>query len=414
MSTYFAEGLPFSIVHQISGQFFTALGASLPQIGLTALYGLAWNLKFVWSPLVDRFGTTRRWLVGTEIALALLVFAIAWPASHGDLSSVARMLVAVAFLAATHDIAVDGFYLRALGTRQQTALSGLRIAAYRAAVLVGNGLLVWLAGRTSWFWCFVAAGGLLLLLAIGHAAFLPSEGTESTNSRAKGARSAHRDPPAPAGSPSEANDSNARAARSAGDRERLTLAVFTSFFEKPRAAVILGFILTFRAGDAMMFAMATPLLKDLGMDTAHRGVIGGVGTCASIVGSIGGSALITRFSLRRTLLPIALIQSLAILLYALLAWTRPAVIGIGAVVVVEQLVAGVGTAAFLVFIVRRSAGKHQVSHFAITSALMSVATTLAGSASGYLASLVGFTVFFGIAFAASIPGVILARTVPTD
>lgn len=388
MSTYFAEGLPYSIVHQISSQFFTALGASLPAIGLTSLYGLAWNLKFIWSPIVDRYSTTRRWLVGTQLAIALVVFAIAWPASLGDQGAVARMMVALAFLAATHDIAIDGYYLRALGTRQQTALSGMRIASYRVALLVGNGVLVWLAGRTSWFWCFMVAGGLMLLLTIAHAAFLPAER-----------------------SPNAGQDPGAKAV---DGRTRITSALFTSFFERPRIAPTLAFILTFRAGDAMMFAMSAPLLKDLGMGTAERGVVSGIGTAASIAGSILGSALITRFSLRRTLVPIALVQSLAIPLYVLLAWVRPGPLGIGAVVVAEQLVAGVGTAAFLIFLVRRSAGEYKVSHFAIASALMSVATTAAGSVSGYLASLVGFTAFFAVAFVASIPGVILARSVPTE
>ena len=392
MSTYFAEGLPYSIVHQISSQFFTAMGASLQAIGLTSLYGLAWNLKFIWSPIVDRYSTTRRWLVGTQLAIALVVFAIAWPASLGDQGAVARMMVALAFLAATHDIAIDGYYLRALGTRQQTALSGMRIASYRVALLVGNGVLVWLAGRTSWFWCFMVAGGLMLLLTIAHALFLPAE--RSPN--------AGQDPGAPASAP--VKDS----------RTRITPALFTSFFDRPRIAPTLGFILTFRAGDAMMFAMSAPLLKDLGMGTAERGVVSGIGTAASIAGSILGSAIITRYSLRRSLVPIALVQSLAIPLYVLLAWARPGPLGIGAVVVAEQLVAGVGTAAFLVFLVRRSAGEYKVSHFAIASALMSVATTAAGSVSGYLASLVGFTAFFAIAFVASIPGVILARSVPTE
>ena len=97
-TTYFAEGLPYSVVHQIASQFFTAMHASLESIGLVSLYGLAWNLKFAWSPLVDLLGTVRRWLIVLELLLAASIAWIAWPAHHGDLGAVARALVVVAVL----------------------------------------------------------------------------------------------------------------------------------------------------------------------------------------------------------------------------------------------------------------------------------------------------------------------------
>ncbi len=390
LSTYFAEGLPYSIVHQVAAQLFTAMGASLSAIGLTSLYGLAWNLKFAWSPLVERVGTTRRWLIGLELALGLAIIAVAFPAERGDLGTVARMLVAVAFLAATHDIAIDGFYLRALEKREQTALSGLRIGAYRIALLVGNGVLVWLAGKTSWLWCFAAAGALLLGLAALHSLVLPAE--EPEGDPAIDGAVAARPPALPA-----------------------IYDAFVSFFRQPGIAVSLAFILTFRAGDAMMFAMSTPLLRDLGLDTAARGLLSGIaGTAASIVGSVLGGAFIARRGFQRTLTPIATMQSLAILLYAWMAWAHAGTLAVAAVVIVEQLVAGVGTAAFLVFLMRRCSAEHKVSHYAIASALMSVATTGAGSASGYLAAHVGFATFFVLAWAASVPGVVLSRWVPKE
>lgn len=405
-STYFAEGLPFSIVHQVSAQLFTALGASLGAIGLTSLYGLAWNLKFSWSPLVDRLGTPRRWVIGTELALAVAVGAIAWPAAEGNLAIVARLLAVVALLSATHDIAVDGFYLRALGARDQAALSGLRVAAYRLALLVGNGVLVALAGRTSWLFCFLAAAVLLLGLAAAHALALP------------GAAAPRSEPGTAGASPARGSVEARGGERDERPRKRFAAqfsSAFTTFLRQPKIMAVLGFILLFRAGDALLFAMSTPLLRDIGLDTAARGLLSGVaGTAVGIAGSIAGGALIARRGLARTLTPIALVQSLAIPLYAWLAWARPSTLGVAAVVLVEQLAAGVGTAGFMVFLMRRCSGDYKASHFAIASALMSVAMTLAGSVSGYLAARVGFTAFFLLAFAASIPGVILSRVVPKD
>ena len=80
-STYFAQGLPYAVVHNLSQELFTALGASLQVVGFTALYGIPWNLKLLWGPLVDGYGTTRRWLIGAELVLAAMIAALAWPAA---------------------------------------------------------------------------------------------------------------------------------------------------------------------------------------------------------------------------------------------------------------------------------------------------------------------------------------------
>lgn len=381
-STYFAEGLPWSIVHQVSAEMFTALGASLQAIGYTALYGLTWNAKAAWSPVIDMYSTTRRWLIGIELALVLAIGALAWPAGSGDLRSIAIALTVVAFLGATQDIAIDGFYMRALAKDQQASLSGLRVGAYRVALLVGKGLLVALAGLTSWRTCFLAAAGVMLALAAFHVAVLPREPR----------RLAVR---------GEERPSFARA--------------FSSFFTQPKIFWTLAFILVFRAGDALMFAMSPPLLRSLGLDTTARAVLSGmVGTGVSIAGSVVGGVVIGRYGLARTLRPITLIQSLALLLYVWLAWAKPALPGIAAIVVLEQFAAGVGTAVLLVFLMRRTRGEYKTSHFAIGSSLMSLATTLLGTVSGHIAQAIGFTGFFALAFAASLPGVALSFKVPTE
>ncbi|WP_437944119.1 MFS transporter [Sorangium sp. So ce281] len=383
-STYFAEGLPYAIAHKVAGEFFTAAGASLEIIGLTSLYGLPWNLKFLWSPLVDLHGSPRRWLVAVEIALAAIVLGLAAAADSGAIWLVAALFGAVAVAAATHDIAVDGFYLQALDKDAQAAFSGLRVGAYRLALLAGA-LLVAFAGWASFGAAFAVAAGGLALLAIAHAAGLPRPAATPGAGAAPGATGLRR-----------------------------YIEPFRVYLRQPQIASSLAFILCYRAGDALMFAMSSPLLKSLGLDTAARGNVGGVGTVASIAGSILGGVLIKRWGLARTIFPIALVQSLAILLYVALAWARPALPWVVALVTLEQLAAGVGTAVLAVFLMRRCVDGYKSSHFAIGSALMSVSATFAGSASGYLAASAGFTAFFAIAFAASIPGVVLSRLVPRD
>jgi MFS transporter, PAT family, beta-lactamase induction signal transducer AmpG len=388
LSTYFAEGLPFSIVRQLSSELFTSMGASPKSIGATSLYGLAWNLKLLWSPFVDRYGTLRRWLFAVQALVGVATMVVAWRAGAQDLGGVAWILVAVAFLAATQDVAIDGFYLEALDKRGQAAFSGLRVTAYKAALLLGKGLL-FLAGvlqaagwgrAASWRAVFLAAGAGLVLLAAAHAQALP----RPPSTRAKGA-------PPP-----------------------LYREAFLSFLRQPSAGVSLAFIALYKAGDSLMFAMNAPFLKSLGFGDMARGAVGTGGMAAGLMVPIASGAVIARYGLRRTLPPIAALQSAAILLYVGLALTRPSVAAVSGVAVVEQLASAVGDSALAVFLMRRCARDHKAAHFAIGSALMSVASTAAGVSSGYLVERAGFPALFLIAFAASLPGVALAWVVPHE
>lgn len=383
ISTYFAEGLPFSIVHQVSMELFTAMGASAEAVGLTALYGLPWNLKFLWGPVVDRYGTLRRWVVALQAALGIAVGLIAWPSPRFDLAMVARALLVVAVLAATHDVAVDGFYMRALGKADQAALSGLRAGAYRVAMTAGKGGLVVLAGVLSWRASFFTAGATLLLLALIHGLALPRE-------RARPADAAPR------------------------SLARFYLDAYRTFLAQPGARLSLAFILVYRAGDALMFAMSTKLLAHLGLGLVERGVLNGIGGAAGIAGSMVGGVVISRLGLRRTLAPIALVQGLAILLYVAVAARAPHVAWINAAVIAERVIEGVGGAALMVFIMSRCSGEYRASHFALGTALMSVATMVLGTASGFLLTRLGYPAFFVLAYAAAIPGIFLARIVPKD
>ncbi len=376
LSTYLAEGLPYSLVHQVVGQqYLTAIGTSAASLGLASLLHLPWNLKFLWSPLVDRRGTARMWHVSTLVVCAAVVGVLAFAVATGDLRLVTIGLVVLAFAAATNDIAIDTYYMRALDSQAQSAMSGPRIAAYRVALLLGNGALVTYAGVRGFSHALGLAAALLAATAVAHALLLPRR--ESVD-----------------------------AAPAAGGG----LAIVRAFLDKPKVALAIAFLLTFRAGDALMFAMNSKLLASLGLDTAARGVVnGGFGTAASIAGSMLGGLWVARRTLERSLFPIAALQSVAILLYVGLAAFRPSLPVIAACVVTEQLVAGIGTSAFVVFILRLCDGPHKATHFSFATAVMSLAGTVAGSASGFLLEAVGYPLFFALAFVASLPGVVLAR-----
>jgi MFS transporter, PAT family, beta-lactamase induction signal transducer AmpG len=379
VSSYFGEGLPWSFLHQMATEFLTAIGASKTAIGSTSLFHLAVTLKFVWSPLVDLVGRKRRWLLATQGVLGVGMLLTALTLQGSDLTLFWVLLALLSVVHATHDIACDGFYLSALDERDRALFSGVRNAAFRAATIVGSSLLVYLAGRTSWMLAFACAGVLMLLVAIFNARLLP----HPAERRSEGVA-----------------------------RSTAFLTAYRTFFTQPGAARVLSFILLYRLGDIMMFSMSKPLLRDIGIDTAARGLLNGAGILASISGSLAGGAIIARKGLGRCLVPMTYVQSLAIPLYIVLAVVQPALPGVISIVVLEQLCAGIGVSASAVFLMQIAHPSFSASHFAFATAVVSLGSSLSGYISGPLDEALGHPVFFTLAFVASWPSLVLVHGVP--
>ena len=257
-TTYFGEGLPWSFLHQMGTEFLTAIGASKSQISATSWLHMAVTFKFAWSPALDLFGRRRTWLWVLQVVLGIGMLGVAAIAPSRNLIAFWFAMSALAIVHATHDIACDGFYLQALDRHGQALYSGSRLGAYRLAMIVGSSVLVVLAGRTSWLLGFGAAGVLMMLVGLVNAALMPT--------------------------PPEAHAGQA----AGGSKPAAFLETFRSFVAQPQAVSVLGFMLTYKLGDIMMFAMSKPLLRDLGVDTARRGVLNGFGIGASILGVILG------------------------------------------------------------------------------------------------------------------------------
>jgi PAT family beta-lactamase induction signal transducer AmpG len=391
-TTYFGEGLPWSFLHQMGTEFLTAIGASKTQIGSTSLLHLAVTFKFAWSPALDLFGKRRTWLWVLQLVLGLGMFAVAAVAPSRNLTAFWLVVSALAIVHATHDIACDGFYLQALDKHDQALYSGTRLGAYRLAMIVGSSVLVVLAGKTSWLWGFGAAGVLMILTAVVNAAIMPHPPERGQS---------HLADPQDAATPNEAHP-----------KAIAFVDAFRSFITQPQAALVLSFMLFYRLGDIMMFAMSKPLLRDLGVDTAQRGVLNGLGTGASILGVVLGGAFVARRGLARALVPLIYVQNLGIPLYIGMAVWKPHLAGITAIVLVEQLVGGFGMAGATVFLMQRCRRAFSASHFAMATSVVSLASTFSGYASGPLNERLGHPLFFTVAFLASVPSLVLVLLVP--
>lgn len=409
-STYFGEGLPWSILHQVAAEFFTAAGLPAREVGFTSALHFTSSLKFVWSPIVDLIGTLRQWIVTTQFALGVLMAALAVLAHNmasgtgsGDTTSIWLVLIAIGLFSATHDIACDGYYMSALGRDDQARYTGVRVAAFRVAMLVGSAGLVYLGGRVHWLAAFGAGALLMLGLAIAHRLWLP---------RARAPRPLSAASAAPQSWP-----------------ERLAhiRGAYLSFLHQPRALVVLLFLLSFKLGDALMFGMSKVLFRELGIGTADRGVLNGFGTAASIAGAMLGGLWIARAGLNRALMPIALIMAGTLPLYLWLAAPRlpadiltglgapvllahslsPPLWQVGGILVIEQLCGGLATAAQTIFIMRRCHPDHKAAHFAFATAIYSLAQTVSGTYSGFLYEAHGPLVYFSVAAVACIPCLVL-------
>jgi MFS transporter, PAT family, beta-lactamase induction signal transducer AmpG len=385
-TTYFGEGLPWSFMHQMAMQFLTEIRASNTAVGMTSALHFATMLKFLWSPIVDLFGRLRTWVWVMQIILALGMFGVASLSGHGNSFGLWFGLGTLAILLATHDIACDGFYLQALDRRGQSLYSGTRIAAFQVAKIVGSSVLVVLAARRGWRMGFSAAGVLMLLTAATNRAVMPR--------------------------PTEQHPTEARPHAGTTAKARAFGEAYLTFVFQPNAALVLGFLIFYRIGDIMMFGMAQPFLRDIGVDTKHRGILVGFSITASIVGAIVGGAIVARKGLGRCLIPMTFLQNLAIPLYFGLAIVKPRFAGILPVVLLEQFVAGVGQTAFSVFQMQRCRADFSAAHFAFVTAIVGGVSALSGIFAGPLSTWVGWPTFFTLCFAASIPSLLLVFWVP--
>lgn len=474
-TTYFAEGFPYTIIRTISSVFFRDRGMSLEAIGLTSLYGLPWILKFLWAPQVDTYGTKRNWLIGSEgiLVLFLLATSLFAPLKNAPLLIAALFFVA-SFVAATHDVAIDGYYMEALDERGQSKFVGYRVMAYRIAMMTGTGIITTVGTKIGWTPAFAGSFGILCLLFCFHAFYLPEcqpPGKSFGVLLRRATRPGYLKWPTTmaagvlllryltASSLYQGISAKVPALKSftfsawiglfllgslvviamgrrkiaawlTRDPDSYYAGAFISYMDREKISVILLFIIFIRTGEFMLTSMVAPFMVDLGIKVHYGWISGAVGLPCSIIGALVGGWLIARFSLRRMIWPFLLAQNFTNLVYMALAFylarflqvntgnLHPVPLGaanifsVAAVHGFDQLAGGLGTAVLMTFLMRLCKKSHKAAHYAIGTGLMSVSGLYAGVLSGFLASWLGYGFFFGISFLLSVPGMLLIPLLP--
>jgi PAT family beta-lactamase induction signal transducer AmpG len=397
-SLYFAEGLPFAIAMTFSVAMYQKLGLPVHDVSFyTSCLYLPWVIKPLWGPLVDTTRTKRAWTVSLQFAVAALLAltALLLPTNY-FLPATLASLGLMAFASATHDIAADGLYLLGLTQHEQAWWVGIRSICYRAAVIVGGGQLVILAGkleargdeRFAWSTALFAAAGTVLLLALWHWRNLPRPVTDVP---------VHAENNAPT---------------AAGDFR----SAFRSFFTKPGLGLALGFILCYRLDEAQLAKIITPFLLGaraaggLGLDTTALGLVSGTGGVLALTGGgLLGGWLVARFGLRQILPGLVAAMYLPKLGYVLLAWLQPhSYAAITAAVVAEQFGYGLGFTAFMLYLVYFVDGPYRTAHYALATGFMALGMMVPGLWSGWLAEHLGYRWFFPWVMLSTVPGLTLA------
>lgn len=380
---YFAQGLPYVAVMTISVIMYKRLGISNTDIALyTGWLYLPWVIKPFWSPFVDIISTKRRWTLTMQwlIAAAFAGIAFALPTPMWFSLTLAVFWL-VGFTSATHDIAADGYYMLALTEHQQSLYVGIRSTFYRVATVIGQGVLVIIAGALetstgdiplSWAIIFGVLSLLFLGFALYHSWAMPKV-------ERKGA-----------------------ALRSAAEVWKEFIDVFAEFFRKKQVWVAIVFMLLYRLPEAQLVKLINPFLLDptnaggLGLSTAQVGIVyGTVGIIGLTVGGIIGGIVAARRGLKFWLRPMAWSMSLTCLTFVYLSFvTSPSLPVINICVFIEQFGYGFGFTAYMLYLIYFSEGRHRTAHYSICTGFMALGMMLPGMAAGWIQETIGYQNFF--------------------
>jgi PAT family beta-lactamase induction signal transducer AmpG len=364
---YFAEGFPFGLVVDNLPVYFRTHGVSLTEIGLMSLLGAPWTLKVAWAPLVDRFGTRQRWIVASLATMALLLAALPFFSPSPPSLWLWGVLILFTVASATQDMAIDAYTIGLLASGEEGVANGIRVSAYRVALIVGGGGLVMLAGRFGWTVVFLIAAGIAAGLALV----------------------AWQTPALPA---------------QPADPRQSWFRPLWDWLERPGAPLIFLFVLTYKLGDSSMGPMVKPFWVDRGLSLEEIGLVSTtLGVGASIVGALIGGVLTTRWGIFRALWTLGLLQAVSNLGYAAVAYVDLGRPGIYSASLIESFTGGLGTAAFLAFLMHICDKRRAATEYALLSAIFGFTRSLAGAFSGWGTTHLGYATYFAMTFVLALP-----------
>jgi len=373
----FSSGLPLALTGGTLQAWMTVEGVDLGTIGIFTLVGLPYTLKFLWSPLLDRFvppmlGRRRGWILIFQITLMVLIATMSGFSPKNVPWTVAFLAVMIAFMSASQDVVIDAYRTDILRERERGLGAGVFVTGYRIAMIVSGALALIFSEILGWRLTYLLMAGVLTLGVLATL-FGPE--------------------------PEEKVIPPRTLAEAVGGPLK-------EFFSRSGAWVFLALIVLYKLGDAFAGSLTTAfLIRGAEFSVGEVGAINkGMGLIATILGALFGGVIMARLGMFRALLYFGILQAVSNLSFMVLAYIGKSYSMMVFAVAFENLAGGMGTVSFLGFLMALCNHRYTATQFALLSALASLGRVFVGPPSGFLADHTGWPVFFFITFLVALPG----------
>jgi PAT family beta-lactamase induction signal transducer AmpG len=375
---YLIQGAPAAILWEVLPVYFRLHGVSLRAIGGLRLLELPYSMKVFWSPLVHRFGDRRLWVTVCMLGIAAVLIALPFVNVAGVGWIVLFLILCLTTLSATQDVAIDSYSVGFVERDEEGAANGVRASAYRVALVMVGGGMVFLAALLAWNQLFILAGIVFALLGFSVLVIpqlsLPKEAREHW------------------------------------------LQGFLGWAGTWKVIPLILFVLTYKLGEFAIGPMVKPFWVDYGksiwpLQDDLMFQIGlfptTFGIVLSVLGALLGGAFISRFGIFHAVWALGLLQATSNLGYSFVDWMNLGKLGLYGASMFESLSGGLGTAAFLAFLMNICQKEHATIQYAFLSSIFSLTGRLIGGISGLGAERYGYGNYFAITFLLSLPAYLL-------
>jgi MFS transporter, PAT family, beta-lactamase induction signal transducer AmpG len=371
---YVIQGAPAAILWETLPVYLRLHGVSLRAIGGLRLLELPYSLKFFWSPLVHRYGDRRIWVLACMVGIAAVLLALPFLDVAGVGPIVLVLILGLTTLSATQDVAIDSYSVGLIKREEEGAANGVRASAYRVALVVFGGGTVFLAAALDWNVLFVLAAAGFAILGLSMTAIPRLNLT--------------------------------------GEAREHWLQGFLSWAGTWRVIPLILFVLTYKLGEFAIGPMVKPFWVDYGKSVwpvrdelmFQIGLFPTTfGIVLSVVGALVGGAFISRYGIFHGVWFLGLLQAVSNLGYSLVDWLNLGRFGLYGASIFESLSGGLGTAAFLAFLMNVCQKEHATLQYAFLSSIFSLTGRLIGGISGLGAERYGYGNYFALTFLLSLP-----------
>ena len=376
----FSSGLPLALSGSSLQAWMTIEGVDLKTIGIFSLVGLPYTLKFLWSPLMDRFvppifGRRRGWILVCQFLLLVFIFLMGVTSPRETPWLMAFLAVFVAFFSASQDVVIDAYRTDVTRQEERGLAVAVSVTGYRTAMLVSGAMAMVFSQYIGWGNTYILMATLVIIGICGT-----FWGPEPE-----------------------------RLAETPKSLAEAVYGPFKNFITKPTAFALLALIILYKLGDAFAGSLTTVfLIRAKAFSLAEVGIINkGMGLSATLIGALLGGVLMAKLGLFRSLLYYGILQAISNLSFMVIAALEKNYFLMALAVGIENLSGGMGTAAFVAFLMALCDPRYTATQFALLSAFASLGRVLVGPPSGVIAEQVGWVSFFGVTFFAAIPGLIL-------